>query len=44
MIHEEVDCQMTEAALQRLHSVEVAEPVNASTREQLLAVFRARRS
>jgi anti-sigma factor RsiW len=34
----------TEAALQRLDEVEVAAPVDPTTRDQLLAVFRARRS
>jgi anti-sigma factor RsiW len=33
----------TRAALDRLESVDVEEPVDASTRDQLLAVFRARR-
>ncbi|HEY7628010.1 MAG TPA: zf-HC2 domain-containing protein [Ilumatobacteraceae bacterium] len=32
----------TEAALQRLDEVEVAEPVDPTTRDQLLAIFRAR--
>jgi anti-sigma factor RsiW len=34
----------TQSALNRLESVEVSEPVDSSTREQLLAVFRARRT
>ena len=33
----------TRAALGRLESVDVEEPVDASTRDQLFAVFRARR-
>jgi len=34
----------TEAALHRLESVEVAEHEDAGTRDQLLAIFRARRN
>lgn len=33
----------TQTALNRLESVDVAEPVDASTPDQLIAVFRARR-
>ncbi|HSB86288.1 MAG TPA: zf-HC2 domain-containing protein [Ilumatobacteraceae bacterium] len=33
----------TQSALNRLESVEVAEPVDSSTRDELLAIFRARR-
>ena len=33
----------TQSTLNRLESVEVVEPVDAPTRDQLLAIFRARR-
>ena len=33
----------TQSALERLESIDVAEPMSADTRESLLAVFRARR-
>jgi anti-sigma factor RsiW len=46
-----VDCiayveqmQATRTALNRLESVHLAEPVDAETRDRVLAVFRARRS
>jgi anti-sigma factor RsiW len=34
----------TQAALDRLESIDVIEPADADTRESLLAIFRARRS
>jgi anti-sigma factor RsiW len=34
----------TQAALERLESIDVIEPADADTRESLLAIFRARRS
>ena len=33
----------TQSALERLASIDVVEPVDADTRESLLAIFRARR-
>jgi anti-sigma factor RsiW len=35
--------RLTQAALARLESIEVVEPIDAATRNDLLAVFRARR-
>jgi len=35
--------RMTQKALERLESIDVVEPMDADTRESLVAVFRARR-